>query len=154
ITRVMVYVQKETACDAVAALHNDRFVTSVDVEVCPFARCNEVGHLHLHEGPGPQALEDGVPFRVEDTTRDRQWPQWSKLVAAQGFHSVLSIGLRTEKHKYASLTLFNRAAGGFSAHDVAVATLLTHNAVLAMRAEHTQRRLDTFRATENLVRAA
>lgn len=154
ITRVMEYVQRETACDAVAALHDDSFVTSVNIDVCPFARCDEPDHLHLHEGPGPQALEDGDPIRIDDTSKDRRWTQWSERVGAQGFRSVLSIGLRTEKHMFASLTMFNREAGGFSVHDVGVATLLTHNAVLALRAAHTQRRLDTFLATENLIRAA
>lgn len=154
ITRAMEYVLSETSCDAVAALHDDTFVTSVNIDVCPFARCNEPDHLHLHEGPGPRALEDGEPLRIDDTLKDRRWAQWSERVGAQGFRSVLSIGLRTENHRYASLTMYNRKVGGFSVYDVAVATLLTHNAVLALRAEPTQRRLDTFLAIDDLIRAA
>lgn len=154
IARVIEEARSEVSCDALAAVYDGRFVTSVNIEVCPFPRCSKGGHLHVTDGPGRYALEHGEPVRIEDTKWSLRWPRWTKRVAAQGFRSVLSIGLRTKRHKYASLMLFNCKPGGFTPHDVARVTLLADDAVLALEAARGERRQLPLRADTDLIAVA
>lgn len=138
ITQMVEQVRTEISCDAIAALYDNRFLTSIDIDVCPLPRCPHPGHLHLDDGPCRYALDHGEPTRITDTKWSLRWPQWSKRVAKQGFRSTLSIAVRSQANKYGSLTLFNHSAGAFTPYHVAAATPLIDNAVLALEAAATK----------------
>lgn len=136
ITQMVEQIRAKVSCDGIAALYENRFLTSINIEVCPLPRCLQPDHLHLNEGPCRYALDQGEPIRITDTKWSLRWPQWSKRVAKQGFRSTLSVAVRSKTHRYASLTLFNRAPGAFTPFHIAAVTPLIDSAVLALSATH------------------
>lgn len=89
----------------------------------------------LDEGPCLDAItaEESL-YLIGDTATDERWPRWSRLMADLGVRSVISLRLETQARRYGSLNLYGSEPGMFGADDVAVASIFSRHASIALAA--------------------
>ncbi|MGW4215041.1 GAF and ANTAR domain-containing protein [Lentzea sp. NPDC004789] len=96
-------------------------------------------------GPIAEVLEHREPRRVDDTTTDRRWPQFSARLACQGYRSCLVLPVPNRRSSSsAALTLYSCTPNQFNdtVHDIGL-LLTLHAGVVFDNAElfHDSRRL-------------
>jgi ANTAR domain/GAF domain len=82
----------------------------------------EEEQLGTDEGPCWDAFEKGAPVEIPDIrlARDR-WPRFAAAADREGFRAAHAVPLRLRSHRFGSLNLFSRHAGGLSDEDAALA---------------------------------
>jgi GAF domain-containing protein len=92
--------------------------------------------LQISHGEGPclEALQDaGVSsFVISNTATDVRFPKWGPAAAELGFLSVISAVLETRQKRFGSLNVFSDQPNAFTAEDLGVIEIFSHQAARAM----------------------
>ena len=107
------------------------------------ATSSRVGESHdlqiVHdEGPCLDAIDGEGVYLVSDTSTDRRWSKWGPAVHELGMRSAVSIRLETRDRRYGSLNLYDDEVDAFDDDDVAVATIFSRHASVALAAAHNE----------------
>ncbi len=97
--------------------------------------------IDVGEGPGLQAIADGVPVLVKDTVTDDRWPRWAPGAAANGIRSALAIRLSTATSVSGALNLVSSQPSVFGEGDLEAAQLLALHASIAIASSRTEESL-------------
>ncbi|KQR05976.1 histidine kinase [Arthrobacter sp. Leaf145] len=76
----------------------------------------------LKEGPCLEALDKGRPVLLADVETDIDWPEYSRLLAAEGVHSALGVPMMLGETSEAVLNFFAPAPGLFTEDVIREAT--------------------------------
>lgn len=90
------------------------------------------------EGPCLDALDGDAIYSVPDTSNDPRWSKWGPAVHQIGMRSAVSVRLETRGRRYGSLNLYADEVGAFSEDDIAVATIFSRHASVAIAAAHNE----------------
>ncbi|WP_368827133.1 GAF and ANTAR domain-containing protein [Kocuria cellulosilytica] len=71
----------------------------------------------LGNGPCLSAWATATPQRVNDTTDDDRWPQWSTAAAASGIRSVLSVPLVFQDRCLGAMKVYATVGDAFTGHE-------------------------------------
>ncbi|MEV7663022.1 GAF and ANTAR domain-containing protein [Paenarthrobacter sp. NPDC089316] len=95
----------------------------------------------LQEGPCLTALDKGRPVLLADVETDTNWPEYSRLLAAEGVHSALGVPMVLGETSEAVLNFFAPAPGLFTEEVIreaaAFADVAGSTIRLAIRIENT-----------------
>ena len=109
-----------------AAATSSRVVASHDLQI-----------TH-NEGPCLDAIAGDGVYLVNDTATDPRWQKWGPAVHDIGLLSAVSVRLETRGRRYGSLNLYSDETGAFGEDDIAVATIFTRHASVALAAKHNE----------------
>jgi GAF domain-containing protein len=90
--------------------------------------------IELGEGPCLEVIREGEVdgFIIGDAATDRRFPRWGPEAAELGFHSVISVGLKTSQRRFGSLNVYSSRPHAFTRDDMAVIDIFSHRAARAM----------------------
>jgi GAF domain-containing protein len=94
------------------------------------AKIDEVQY-RADTGPCVDAARDHHLHRVESTSQDQRWREFSKAAAAEGIGSSLSLPLAVDGKGVGALNLYADSAGAFSGSDEELGLLFAEQAALA-----------------------
>lgn len=90
------------------------------------------------EGPCLDAIDGDGVYLVTDTATDPRWRKWGPAVHDVGLMSAVSVRLETRGRRYGSLNLYSSETGTFGDDDIAVATIFSRHASVALAAAHNE----------------
>ncbi len=90
------------------------------------------------EGPCLDAIDGDPTYAVRDTSKDPRWARWGPAVHQLGIGSAISVQLATRERRYGSLNLYADDVDAFSEDDIAVATIFSRHASVAIAAAHNE----------------
>jgi Response regulator with putative antiterminator output domain len=94
-------------------------------------KIHEIQHT-LGEGPCLDALWEEQIVQVDDLTRERRWPRFTKEAVATGVSSSLSFQLFTHEDTLGALNLFSKQPNVFTAESRDIGLLLAAHAAIAL----------------------
>ena len=96
----------------------------------------ELDRLQVEEQEGPclDCMREGSVMRVRDLATDGRFPSYGPKAAALGARSALSIPLSADGRAVGALNFYGREVDAFGTEAVALGTLLTAHASLALQA--------------------
>ena len=109
-----------------AAATSQRVVASHDLQI-----------VH-DEGPCLDAIDGEGVYLVTDTATDPRWLKWGPAVHEIGLMSAVSVRLETRDRRYGSLNLYSSQTAEFTEDDIAVATIFSRHASVALAAAHSE----------------
>lgn len=71
----------------------------------------------LGNGPCLSAWATAVPQRINDTTDDDRWPEWSAAAAASGIRSMLSVPLVFQERHLGAMKVYATVGEAFTGHE-------------------------------------
>jgi|tagenome__1003787_1003787.scaffolds.fasta_scaffold20978358_4 GAF domain-containing protein len=88
-------------------------------------RLDELHRLQFDDGAaGPvlETLRHNEPRRIDDTSAEQRWPEFSRAARRAGFGSCLALPLRTDRHPAGAVALYAPEPDTFrgAAHDIAL----------------------------------
>ena len=86
----------------------------------------------LGEGPCLSAWAAQAPQRVDDTTDDGRWPEWSAAAARSGIRSVLSVPLVFQHRSLGAMKVYAAAPAAFTDHEERLLGLLAAAAAVLL----------------------
>ncbi|MEX5304846.1 GAF and ANTAR domain-containing protein [Kocuria sp. CPCC 205258] len=92
----------------------------------------------LGEGPCLSAWATESPQRINDTTDDDRWPQWSTAVAVSGIRSMLSVPLVFQDRCLGAMKVYATVDNAFTAHEEQQLGLLAAVAATLLGAAQTR----------------
>jgi GAF domain-containing protein len=94
------------------------------------------------DGPLVTAFTYDTVVRVQDTTTDPRWPQWSSTIVACGVRSILQVPLRDRDQTLGVLCLYCTEPNAFGVDEEAVAEILARHATVAVATASTTESFD------------
>jgi len=94
----------------------------------------ELDQAQYRSGRGPclDAFRDGTPYRIELTAADQRWPEFSRVAAAAGIKSTLSLPLIAEDRSLGALNLYSREPASFGDDVQQIALPFANQAAVAV----------------------
>jgi GAF domain-containing protein len=82
----------------------------------------EVDQAQYDAGSGPclDSFRTGEIMRIDSTTDDRRWPEFSAAAAAQGILSTVSFPMEIDDVRHGALNLYSRQEAAFGADHLAL----------------------------------
>lgn len=112
-------------------------------------------------GPCLEAYRQQQMFRIDSTTDDQRWPDFSQAAADAGFKSTLSIPLVVGGDGLGAINIYRHEPGGFSAGDETLASSFGSYASVALanareywRAQQLAGQLEEAMATRGVIEQA
>ncbi|MFC0624564.1 GAF and ANTAR domain-containing protein [Kribbella deserti] len=130
--RVLDFVPRTIGCDQAGIVLANRGRLRAVAASGPESAAVDQYQVRVGDGPATVAVEQSASVRVDDTEADGQWPAWSRLAAAHGLRSALSVRLYTLGSTIGALTLYDAKPSRFGPEQEAVAHVLAHHASVAL----------------------
>jgi GAF domain-containing protein len=113
----------------------------------------EIDAAQYETGVGPclDSFRHAKVFRIDDTTKDDQWPSFSEAAAARGVRSTLSVPLVANHEGLGALNLYAGEPDAFSADDEALAAQFAVQAAVVLA--NAQAYWDAHLLSQNLATA-
>ena len=94
----------------------------------------EIDQAQYESGRGPclDAFRTGDTLRIESTTDDERWPEFSATCAAHGILSTLSLPLSVDGTTYGALNLYSRRSAAFDDEQTSTAALFAAHAAVVL----------------------
>ncbi|MDQ6724670.1 MAG: GAF and ANTAR domain-containing protein [Actinomycetota bacterium] len=94
----------------------------------------EIDQTQYDTGTGPclDAFRHGRVYRIESTSTDEHWPEFSRAAGAKGIRSTLSLPLMVEDQAVGALNLYSRAEASFGDEQARVGMAFASQAAVAM----------------------
>jgi len=85
----------------------------------------EIDQVQYDSGRGPclDAFRDGKTYRIESTSTDERWPEFSRVARAKGINSTLSLPLIVEDRCIGALNMYSRTPGSFGDEEEQLGTV-------------------------------
>ncbi|HUS20382.1 MAG TPA: GAF and ANTAR domain-containing protein [Aeromicrobium sp.] len=109
--------------------------------------------IELNEGPCLQVINDDNvdTYVIGETATDDRFPTWGPAAAELGFHSVLSVVLKTSQKRFGSLNVYSGEPDAFDRDDLAVIDIFSRRAARAMAVAEDSSGLTTALDTRKLI---
>ncbi len=106
----------------------------VETAVCTDQEAAEIDFVQYETGVGPclDAFRHRQVTRIESTTDDELWPEFSQGAADHGVLSTLSLPLVVRDEAIGALNLYSRAADGFDEQDEQLGIRFAQQASVAL----------------------
>lgn len=103
-----------SAAGAGASLIDDRGTRSTTGATDTVVEAADALQYGLGDGPCLSAWATAAPQRIDDTTDDDRWPEWSTAAAASGIRSVLSVPMVFRGRPVGALKVYAAVQHAFS----------------------------------------
>ncbi|MGA9715160.1 MAG: GAF and ANTAR domain-containing protein [Aeromicrobium sp.] len=139
VQRIAEYARIAVGCDdaGIMLVHARKQIETAAATSARVAASHDLQIVH-NEGPCLDAIDGDGVYVVPDTATDSRWLKWGPAVQALGLRSAVSVRLETRDRRYGSLNLYSNDAEAFDEDDVAVATIFTRHASVALAAKHNE----------------
>jgi GAF domain-containing protein len=95
----------------------------------------DVAQYRSSHGPCLDAFRTGEILRIDDTTADDRWPEFTAAALAHGVHSTLSLPLQVEDAPIGALNLYSRSVGNFEDTEQVAVVFVAHAASILANAQ-------------------
>jgi GAF domain-containing protein len=95
-------------------------------------RVDSTQYVSDEGGPCLEAYRQQQTFRIDSTTDDQRWPEFSQAAAGAGIRCTLSAPLVVGGDGLGAMNIYRHQTGGFSAADEALATSFASYASVAL----------------------
>lgn len=92
----------------------------------------------MGEGPCLSAWATATPQRINDTTDDDRWPEWSAAAARSGIRSVLSVPLVFQERCLGAMKVYATVGDAFAGHEEQQLVLLAAAAATLLGSAQTR----------------
>lgn len=139
VQRIAEYARIAVGCDdaGIMLVHARKQIETAAATSARVAASHDLQIVH-NEGPCLDAIDGDGVYVVPDTATDSRWLKWGPAVQALGLRSAVSVRLETRDRRYGSLNLYSSTVEAFDEDDVAVATIFTRHASVALAAKHNE----------------
>lgn len=139
VQRITEYARIAIGCDdaGIMLVHARKQIETAAATSPQVAHSHDLQIVH-GEGPCLDAIEGDGVYLVTDTLADPRWLKWGPAVHEIGFKSAVSVRLETRARRYGSLNLYSFQPDAFDDDDVAVATIFSRHASVALAAAHNE----------------
>ena len=139
VERIAEYARVAVGCtDAgIMLVHARRHIETAAATSPRVAESHDLQIVH-DEGPCLDAIDGDPVYVVPDTANDPRWSKWGPAVHRSGIRSAVSVRLATRSRRYGSLNLYADEVDAFSEDDIAVATIFSRHASVAIAAAHNE----------------
>ncbi|MGJ9422977.1 GAF and ANTAR domain-containing protein [Aeromicrobium sp. CF3.5] len=139
VQRIAEYARIAVDCADVGIMlvHARRHIETAAATSSRVAESHDLQIVH-DEGPCLDALDGDHIYSVPDTSKDPRWSTWGPAVHRLGMRSAVSVRLETRGRRYGSINLYGAEPHAFTEDDVAVATIFSRHASVAIAAAHNE----------------
>ncbi len=139
VQRVAEYARIAVGCDdaGIMLVHARKQIETAAATSQRVVHSHDLQIVH-DEGPCLDALDGERVYQVTETSNDPRWPTWGPAVHELGMRSAVSVRLETRDRRYGSLNLYAAKTGAFDDDDIAVATIFSRHASVALAAAHNE----------------
>ena len=139
VQRIAEYARMAVGCDdaGIMLVHARQQIETAAATSPRVAQSHDLQIIH-NEGPCLDALDGDGAYMVPETATDPRWVKWGPAVHELGLLSAISVRLETRDRRYGSLNLYSSEAAAFSEDDLAVATIFSRHASVALAAAHNE----------------
>lgn len=139
VQRIAEYARIAVGCDdaGIMLVHARKQIETAAATSSRVVESHDLQIVH-DEGPCLDAIDGDGVYLVDDTATDPRWLKWGPAVHDIGLMSAVSVRLETRDRRYGSLNLYSGQTGAFDQDDIAVATIFTRHASVALAAAHNE----------------
>jgi GAF domain-containing protein len=139
VQRIAEYARIAVGCDhaGIMLVHARKQIETAAATAPEVVHSHDLQIVH-DEGPCLDAIEGDAVYVVADTATDPRWIKWGPAVNEVGIRSAVSVRLETRSRRYGSLNLYGAEPHAFDEDDVAVATIFSRHASVALAAAHNE----------------
>lgn len=139
VQRIAEYARIAVGCDdaGIMLVHARKQIETASATSPRVVQSHDLQIVH-DEGPCLDAIDGDGVYLVTDTSSDPRWRQWGPAVHEIGLKSAVSVRLETRDRRYGSLNLYSFETDAFDEDDVAVATIFSRHASVALAAAHNE----------------
>ncbi|MFP5218196.1 MAG: GAF and ANTAR domain-containing protein [Actinomycetes bacterium] len=121
-------------CDGVSVTMREKSIPTASSADADWSRQLDRLQVEQQEGPCLDCLREGSVMRVRDLAGDGRFPSYGPRAAALGAASALSIPLSADGRTVGALNFYSRQPDAFDTDAIALGTLLSAHASLALQA--------------------